>query len=51
MPAMYWLEAHPASFCGFLFLCCFEIAESFSSLRDVSGFGSEALHRTLISLR
>ncbi len=51
MPGMHWLEAHPASFHGFLFLCSFEIAESFSSLRDIAGFGSEALHRTLISLR
>jgi undecaprenyl-diphosphatase len=35
---MYWLDAHPPSFYSFLFLCSFEIAELFDSLRGLAGF-------------
>ena len=50
-PALWWLEASPASFYSFLFLFCFEITESFGSLRQLAGFGSTAVHSVLNALR
>jgi undecaprenyl-diphosphatase len=35
-PALRWLDTHPASANAFLFLCSFEIAELFDSLRHIA---------------
>jgi len=47
---MCWLQAHPASFYTLLFLCWFEIIESFTSLRDLLGFSLLSVHTALNSL-
>jgi undecaprenyl-diphosphatase len=47
-PLLYWQEHHPASFGAFLFLCSFEIAEEFNSLRKVALF---SLHGAQVFLQ
>jgi undecaprenyl-diphosphatase len=35
-PALYWQDHHPGSFSAFMFVCSFELAEQFSSVRDAA---------------
>ena len=51
LPALYWLDEHPASCYSFLFLCTFEIAELFNSLRHIGLSGYHDVERVLQAIR
>ena len=50
-PPLHWLDKHPASCYSFLFLCTFEIAELFGSLRRLGISGYQDVEKVLQAIR
>jgi undecaprenyl-diphosphatase len=50
-PALHWMEKYPASFYASLFLCTFEVAELFNTVRIIAHPGVQMVKAALQTLR